>query len=77
MYTPSTKKEIVITMDGGVIQDVQIPKGVDIVVKVMDFDTEDADLTDLNKVMPNGTILKENKDNKYYYETIWTEGDNE
>ena len=34
--------EVVITIEGGVIQEVTIPKGTGIVVKVMDFDTGDA-----------------------------------
>jgi hypothetical protein len=66
--------EVVITIEGGVIQEVNIPKGTGVVVKVMDFDTEDADLSDLNKPMPHST-LKENKDHEYFYESHWTEAD--
>ena len=66
--------EVVITIEGGVIQEVTIPKGTGIVVKVMDFDTEDADLSDLNKPMPHSTLKKKDKD-EYYYESFWTEAD--
>jgi hypothetical protein len=67
-------KTIEITIEGGVIQEVAIPKGTGVEVKVMDFDTEDADLADLDKPMPHST-LKENKDGEYYYESHWTEAD--
>ena len=58
--------EIVITMEGGVIQDVLIPKGSNVVVKVMDFDTEGMDTSDYAK-------LPKNKMGERYVETVWKE----
>jgi hypothetical protein len=42
----STIKTVTITMEGGVIQNVELPR--DVCVVVMDFDTDGVDPADLN-----------------------------
>ena len=55
------KHEIVITVEGGLIQDVNIPKDCHIKVKVMDFDVEGCE----------SDQVKTNKAGQEYFESIW------
>ena len=59
---PKTKKhEIVITVEGGLIQDVNIPKDCHISVRVMDFDVEGCE----------SDRVKTNNVGEEYIESIW------
>jgi hypothetical protein len=53
--------EIVITVDGGLIQDVKIPKNCHIRVKVMDFDVEGCEDDEITT----------NRAGDEYVESIW------
>lgn len=53
--------EIVITVEGGLIQDVQIPKNCNISVKVMDFDVEGCEDDE----------VKTNSTGDEYIESVW------
>jgi hypothetical protein len=55
------KHEIIITIEGGLIQDVNIPKGCKIRVKVMDFDVEGIE----------SERVKTNKAGQEYVESYW------
>ncbi len=55
------KPEIVITVEGGVIQDIQIPKNCNARVKVMDFDVEGCEDAEVSK----------NSKGEEYVESIW------
>lgn len=53
--------EIVITVEGGLIQDVQIPKDCNVRVKVMDFDVEGCEDDE----------VKTNSAGDEYIESVW------
>lgn len=55
--------EIIITVSGGVVQDVQIPAGLNVRVKVKDYDTEHSDAE------TGYTILEDEQG--YYEENIF------
>ena len=55
-------KEVVVTIEGGVIQYVKVPKGV--IVKVMDFDVEELTVEEYND-------LPINDDGDKYNCTVW------
>ena len=57
----ANKHEIVITVEGGLIQDVNIPKGCHISVKVKDFDVEGCES---DRVTTNNA-------GEEYIESIW------
>ena len=54
-------KEVVVYVEGGVIQDINIPEGVRVIVK--DYDTDADDL--------NEDYIKIDKEGYYYRESIW------
>ena len=54
-------KQIVVTIEGGIIQDINIPSELEVEVKVMDFDTDD---------IPEKQ-LSVNDDGDKYIESIW------
>jgi hypothetical protein len=58
------KKIVQITVSGGVIQDVQVPKGV--IVQIKDYDVDSDDIRD-----PDYDI-REDKDGDPYYYSEWT-----
>ena len=55
------KREIIIILEGGLIQDVKIPKGCDVRVKVMDFDIEGCEEDEITA----------NSDGDEYVESFW------
>ncbi len=54
-------KEVVVTVEGGVVQDIEVPEGV--VVKVRDYDVEGVDSADI--------ILSRDKNGDGYVESTW------
>lgn len=61
-------KIVVVTLEGGVIQDIDVPEG--IVVQVMDFDVEDASPEELAQ-------LPKNNEGEEYHLTTWSHADHE